>query len=483
MLEPGELDLRRFQELCAEGRRALAAGHAERAAERLGAALAEWRGAPLCDLAYEPFAQAQAARLEEERLAALEDRFEAALRLGRHAEVVGELRRSSRPSRCGNARGQLMLALYRCGRQSEALEAFRAGAALLDEEPGCARRPSSCAWRRRSCARTPAWTSPRRPCASPRPHRGCRWRARCAATTSRRSSVAGRAGDGAGGVGGRAGGRLHAVLLVGEPGIGKTRLAGELATHVATGGGLVLYGRCDETLAAPGRPVVELLRAYTEGCPDDLLHDLLGPLRGDLLPLLPELRERLAGLAASPAADPETERARVLDAVVSVLRRAGEQTPVLVVLDDLQWADELTLLAVRRLLAQDAPRRILLVATLRDTEAAQHGLLEDLLADAARHPAWERCDLAGLAVGDVAALAGRDGDGALAADVHAATSGNPFFAGELLRAHAEAGGGPRLRPLAVPRGVLGLLRTRLARMAPAPATSCRPRPSWAGRSS
>ena len=206
---------------------------------------------------------------------------------------------------------------------------------------------------------------------------------------------------------------------------------------------------------------MELLRAYTEGCPDDLLHDLLGPLRGDLLPLLPELRERLAGLAASPAADPETERVRVLDAVVSVLRRAGEQTPVLVVLDDLQWADELTMLTVRRLLAQDAPRRILLVATLRDTEATQPGLLEDLLADAARHPAWERCDLAGLAVGDVAALAGRDDGGSLAADVHAAVARRPVLRG---RAAARPRRGRRRPAPAAARpfreGVLGLLPDR-----------------------
>jgi DNA-binding SARP family transcriptional activator len=468
VLEPGELDLRRFRECCAEGRRALAQGRAERAVEQLGAALAEWRGPALCDLAYEPFAQAQATRLEEERLAALEDRFEAALVLGRHAEVVGELGSlvAAEPLR-ERPRGQLMLALYRCGRQSEALEVFRAGAALLDEELGLRPAPELVRLEAAILRQDPALdlAAPATPVTAP---------------VAEVPLAGALRGDGEPPFVGRsdelatlraawdaaAAGHLRAVLLVGEPGIGKTRLAGELAHHVTEDGGLVLYGRCDETLAAPGRPVVELLRAYTDGCPDELLHDLLGPLRGDLLPLLPELRERLPGLTASPAADPETERVRVLDAVVSVLRQAGEQAPVLVVLDDLQWADELTLLTVRRLLAQDAPRRILLVATLRDTEATQAGLLDDLLADAARHPAWERCDLAGLAVGDVAALAGREGAGSLAEDVHAATAGNPFFAGELLRAHVEAGGGPRLRPLAVPRGVLGLLRTRLARMAP-----------------
>jgi YVTN family beta-propeller protein len=136
-----ELDLQRFERLAAEGRRALAAGDAGRAAGKLGEALALWRGAPLADLAFEPFAQVEIARLEELRLTAVEDRNEARLALGHHAELVGELETLVRdhPLR-ERLRGQLMLALYRSGRQAEALAAYRdARRTLVDElgiEPG-----------------------------------------------------------------------------------------------------------------------------------------------------------------------------------------------------------------------------------------------------------------------------------------------------------------------------------------------------------
>jgi Bacterial transcriptional activator domain len=88
-----ELDFSRFERLCADGRRALAAGHHERAAARLRAALAEWRGPPLADVSFEPFAPPEVARLEDPRAAAVEDRVEAELAMGRGAELVGELGR------------------------------------------------------------------------------------------------------------------------------------------------------------------------------------------------------------------------------------------------------------------------------------------------------------------------------------------------------------------------------------------------------
>jgi DNA-binding SARP family transcriptional activator len=136
--EPGELDLERFETLCA---RARAAPEPERAAALLGDALALWRGAPLADVAYESFAQPAIGRLEELRLAALEERVDADLACGRHASLVGELQPlvAAHPLR-ERLRGQLMLALYRSGRQAEALDAFQEGRrALVDElgiEPG-----------------------------------------------------------------------------------------------------------------------------------------------------------------------------------------------------------------------------------------------------------------------------------------------------------------------------------------------------------
>jgi YVTN family beta-propeller protein len=125
-LEPEQLDLARFERLTRDGRSALAAGNYYRAAQQLRQALALWRGPALGELAYEPFARPEVERLEEQRLAALEERIEAELALGRHSALIGELESLSRkhPLR-ERLRGQLILALYRCGRQVEALEAYR----------------------------------------------------------------------------------------------------------------------------------------------------------------------------------------------------------------------------------------------------------------------------------------------------------------------------------------------------------------------
>jgi YVTN family beta-propeller protein len=137
VLEPEQLDLGRFERLLGEGRELLAEGEAERASEALRTALALWRGPPLADFASEPFAQGEIARLEEVRLAALEERIEADLALGRHAELVPELDAlvRSNPLR-ERLRAQLMLALYRSGRQAEALEAYRQARATLVGELG-----------------------------------------------------------------------------------------------------------------------------------------------------------------------------------------------------------------------------------------------------------------------------------------------------------------------------------------------------------
>ena len=138
---PGQLDADRVEALVREGRDALETGDPRRASERLREALALWRDPALVDFAYEPFAQAEIARLQEERVAALEDRIDADLALGRHTVLVGELEALARehPLR-ERLQAQLMLALYRSGRQTEALERYRqARRALADElgiEPG-----------------------------------------------------------------------------------------------------------------------------------------------------------------------------------------------------------------------------------------------------------------------------------------------------------------------------------------------------------
>jgi DNA-binding SARP family transcriptional activator len=136
-LAPEQLDLKRFEHRAEEATRALATGDARTATRLLADALDVWRGPPLADLAHEPFAQIPIERLEEIRLAALEQRIDAELALGGHTRVVGELEElvAEHPLR-EHFYGQLMLALYRSGRQAEALSVYRSARENLVEEFG-----------------------------------------------------------------------------------------------------------------------------------------------------------------------------------------------------------------------------------------------------------------------------------------------------------------------------------------------------------
>jgi DNA-binding SARP family transcriptional activator len=160
----GELDVWRFERLVGQGRRALAAGEPARAATLLRQAVDLWRGPALADVMYEAFAQAEAARLEELRLRCVEARLEADLALGRHADVIGELELLvDQHGDRERLRGQLMLALYRSGRQEEALAVYRrTRGRLLDElgiEPGPELRSLESAILNHDPRLT--WTSPR----------------------------------------------------------------------------------------------------------------------------------------------------------------------------------------------------------------------------------------------------------------------------------------------------------------------------------
>jgi DNA-binding SARP family transcriptional activator/ABC-type branched-subunit amino acid transport system substrate-binding protein/streptogramin lyase len=142
-VEPGKVDLDTFQQLVGAAERALGAGEAAAAAEMLREALALWRGPPLADFVYEPFAQTAITRLEELRLSTLERRIEADLALGRHADIIGEVKElvAAHPLREG-FRTQLMLALYHSGRQAEALDVYRDARRLLVEELGIEPSPA-----------------------------------------------------------------------------------------------------------------------------------------------------------------------------------------------------------------------------------------------------------------------------------------------------------------------------------------------------
>ena len=169
-VEPDEVDSERFERSLREAQRSLAAGDARRACARLDEALALWRGDPLSDVAYEPFAQREIARLEELRVVALEVRLDAALALGRHGDAVGELEALVRahPLR-ERFRAQLMLALYRCGRQADALAAYRDAGELLRDELGIEPGPELRELEGRILRQDPGLAAPRPPAAEAAP--------------------------------------------------------------------------------------------------------------------------------------------------------------------------------------------------------------------------------------------------------------------------------------------------------------------------
>ena len=231
-VRPGERDVERFDELVARGRRELAAGRPEAAAELLREALGLWRGAPLGDLADEPFASGEVRGLEEARIAALACRVEADVAAGRHAEVIGELRGlvAEHPTHEGFA-AQLMLALYRCGRQAEALDAYQdARERLVGElgvEPGPELRDLQEAILRHDPRLTPQPAElPDELAAAARPA--------ILGRTAELDWLLARWER-------AAGGRGELVLITGPPGIGRTRVAAELAEEVHRRGDIVLY--------------------------------------------------------------------------------------------------------------------------------------------------------------------------------------------------------------------------------------------------
>ena len=265
-----------------------------------------------------------------------------------------------------------------------------------------------------------------------------------------------------------AGGRRHGVLIGGEAGVGKTRLAGQLARSVHAEGGAVLYGRCEEDLGAPYEPFFEALTFFCEHTPPGDLRSRLGRYPGELVRLLPDLGDLVPGLDPPLRSDPETEQYRLFEAVASWLGAAGEATGLLLVVDDLHWAPPPTIHLLAHVLRAAGPARLLVVVTFRDTEVGPNHSLTPVLADLRRTSGIERISLGGLSIDELAELvedlptgqAGR----ALAATLHEGTEGNPFFVGEILRHVAESG--LAVEALPVPEGVRDVTVSRVARLAP-----------------
>ena len=235
-------------------------------------------------------------------------------------------------------------------------------------------------------------------------------------------------------------GHTGLVLLTGEGGIGKTRLLAELAAGAE--GFAVLYGRCDEEELVPFGPWIEMLGAHLAGVDDAELPGLLGHEAGDLARLLPELRSRVTGLEEPSPTDPETERRRLFSAVEALVTRLAERSPLILMIDDLHWADRSSLLLGRHLARATGLGRTLMLGTYRDTELTDRHPLQEVLADLEREAPLDRVGLAGMGPEEVAELVGAHADGLGADTVRAIgqeTHGNPFFVKQLLRHIQEEG--------------------------------------------
>lgn len=235
-------------------------------------------------------------------------------------------------------------------------------------------------------------------------------------------------------------GAREVVLIGGEAGAGKTRLAAEFARQCHDAGAIVLFGTCDEELALPYQPWVHAL--------DHLLRSLPGfgrPINsdrdlGDLLVLLPQLERLLPGLPRPVAADPETERYLLFSAVDRVLASAARQAPLLVLLDDVHWAGRQTLELLRHLVRAGSASRLMIIATYRDGGADLADPLAESLVDLQRSESVTRVRLGGLDTASVeqfvAAALDQELDGELrrlAAAAAERSGGNAFFLGELWR--------------------------------------------------
>jgi class 3 adenylate cyclase/tetratricopeptide (TPR) repeat protein len=270
-------------------------------------------------------------------------------------------------------------------------------------------------------------------------------------------------------------GQRRLASVIGEPGIGKTRLAAEFALEVYERGGVVLWGRSFEEALIPYQPFVQALRHYLLECDPDELRLQLAVGAAELARLVPELEARLGPGDALPREDTEGGRYRLFEAVASLLADVAAAHPVLVVLDDLQWADQATLLLLKHLAVVPTPASLLLLATYRDSEVPRGHPLAQVQADIERDSATERIQVCGLPADDVrrlvAALTGLAPPAELLDWLQSETAGNPFFVEELVH-HLESTGlvtsAERLSAenVGVPARVMELVARRLQRLSP-----------------
>ncbi|HEX2074932.1 MAG TPA: BTAD domain-containing putative transcriptional regulator [Geodermatophilus sp.] len=440
--DESELDILRFAALIEEGDRAVEAGDPARGIGLLDQALRLWRGEPLAELGDLPGAASDRLRLVELRVRARERRCDALLAVGRADAAVSDLQHlvTEHPLR-ERLWARLITALYAADRQADALDAFRRCADLLRDELGIDPGPEL-----RDLEQAVLRQDPRLTERLPRP----------VLTVVPTPAPAPTGPPGAEPLVGRrperahlrtigeqvSAGRAAVVVLEGEAGIGKTRLAEFAADTARAAGWAVAWSRCADDAGAPA------LWPWTQ--------------------VLEQLGQEQLSPPGDRAADddPDAARFRLFQDLCARLAAAATR-PTLVVLDDLQGADTTSVQLVS-LLARHLPRApLLLVLTVRTVGEELPEAVTDCLGRLSREPAATRLRLTGLGTDDVhellAAQLGSPGDRSLAATVHDRTAGNPFFVVELSRWMVGAHD-LHLDRAPVPPSVGAVLRNRLARL-------------------
>ncbi len=474
------VDAARFVALSDEGHRMLAEGRPEEAAHRLDQALRLWRGSPFADLPGASGLRAEAVRLEELRHRTVSDRIDADLTSGRHETVLPEIRAlvQADPLR-ETAWRQLMQALAGSGRVRDALAAFRRAREVfvseLGLEPGSELRTLHEALLR---GELPAGTS--RAQVRRTEQRSERAERPLPPELARRLTdrVVGRDRELAllESAWRRARSGLHLVILSGDPGIGKTRLAVEFAARCHREGSSALFGRSDQGLQVAYQPFKEMLRAALRETGPHLPDGAALPSVDDAEAPLSALMDRLAETSvATGAIEAESDRYRTFEGVAGWLAEVSARAPVALVLDDLHWADQQSVLLLTHLLDSPGPLRGLVIATLRDRENLEAGPGSGVVAELLRrNESITEVELTGLdrhGVRDLLTgqLGGEEPDRRSMAGITRwaleASGGNPLYLRELGRQVLDSSQVDQLPDPAtvrLPSRLRGMVEARLA---------------------
>lgn len=274
-------------------------------------------------------------------------------------------------------------------------------------------------------------------------------------------------------------GRGGLVMLIGEPGIGKSRAIEEFTDHARESGATVLSGRCFEgEWAPPYGPFAEAIAGYVGAADPDGLRADLGYGAAPIARLVPSLRDALSDVPEPEPLQPDEERFRMLDAVSQFLIAVSQRAPVVLVLDDLHWADKGTIAMLRHVARFVTKHRILLLGAYRDVELDRQHPLSDALGALRREVEYERIALKGLDEGDIGALltsmTEHDVPEAFVHAISEETDGNPFFIREVLihltdegKIYQEDGRWTSKHSVAemgIPEGVRQVIGRRLSRL-------------------